>query len=125
MDMGKIRKMKEGRKTVPCDQIILTHCEFLPNTTDVKLLKLALEAQGLTVHETATGLTFNRGYREQGSYEKKTGRLTLPNSMDVNEVKVGYSREVVKEQASKLGWSDSWDVDEEGNPTVEISKRGW
>jgi hypothetical protein len=110
---------------MPCDQIILTHCEFLPNTTDVKLLKLALEAQGFTVRETATGLSFTRGYREQGSYEKRSGKLTLPESVDGNSVKVGYSTEVVKEQASKLGWNDSWDVDEEGNPTVEISKRGW
>lgn len=110
---------------MPCDQIILTHVEFMEKTTDVKLLKKALENLGFAVSETATGLTFRRGYREQGSYNKKSGRLELPNGVDGNSVKVEYSKEVVNDQAEKFGWNVEWDVDEDGNPQADVQKRSW
>ena len=112
---------------MPCDQIITTHVKFLEKSTDVKLLKLALESMGFTVSVTKTGLSFQRGYREFGTYVAATGKLTLPLNVTSDEVKVAYSKEVVKDTAKRSGWNmdDNWDVDAEGNPEVEVSKRGW
>jgi hypothetical protein len=110
---------------MPCDQIIRTQVQFLERSTDLKLLKKSLEQHGFSVRQTATGLTFSRGWGEQGSYEARTGKLTLPESVDVNDIKVGYSKEVVNDQAAKFGWNVDWAEDEEGNPTTKITKTGW
>ena len=110
---------------MPCDQIIRTHVQFLERSTDLKLLKKSLEQHGFKVTQTATGLSFYKGYREQGSYEARTGRLVLPESVDANDIKVGYSKEVVNDQAAKFGWGVDWSEDEEGNPVSEITRKGW
>lgn len=110
---------------MPCDQVITCRVHLLEKATDLKLLKKALENLGFQVRETATGLSFSRGYRESGTYEKSTGKLNLPETVNGNDVKVEYSKETVNDQAAKFGWDVEWETNEEGQPEAQVSKKGW
>ncbi len=123
--MGRTIALERIGDAMPCDSIISVRVSLLEKSTDVKLLKKALENLGFQVRETATGLSFSRGYRESGSYEKSTGKLNLPVTVDSAAVKVEYSRETVNDQAQKFGWDVEWDEDEEGNPHAVVQRKGW
>jgi hypothetical protein len=107
---------------MPCWEIIESSVEFLPNTTDVTLLKPALESLGLEVKVYAGGLNLRKG-SWAGYYESKTGKLELPASLNINEVKRQYSKHVVIATARKQGWSLSWSTNDQGNEAARVVKR--
>lgn len=54
-----------------------------------------------------------------GSYDKATGMLSVRNEADGKLIKRAYSREIVKSQASRFGWS----IKETSQFKYEIIKR--
>ena len=109
---------------MPCDQIIQTKVEFLAKSTDLDLLKKALEAMGFTVTVQDNILYFQRGYRERGQFDKNTGRFECPEYLDANEVKKNYSKEVVNFTAKKNGWQVEWSTNPKtGNLETIVRKR--
>lgn len=96
--------------------------EFLATTTDLNLLAEALRALGYQVRETKTGLYYSK-YGSTGTYNKASGRLDTRGDLDIDEVKRGYSVQVVNSQARKFGWKVSWKLNDAGNPEAEVEKR--
>lgn len=97
--------------------------EFLATTTDLNLLAEALRALGYQVRETETGLYYSK-YGSTGTYNKASGRLdTRGAELDIDEVKRGYSVQVVNSQAKRFGWKVSWKVNDAGNPEAIVEKR--
>lgn len=114
---------------MPCDTIQRSEVQFLAQSTDLDLLKKALEAMGYTVTETATGLSFSN-YSVSGTYTKATGSLQTTvrgygstAGLDVNEVKRGYSEQVVNQQAKKFGWKVEWTTNKAGRKEAIVQKR--
>lgn len=108
---------------MPCDTVQESKVEFLEKSTDVKLLAEALRKLGYRVTENEEGLAFSKGYGWNGTYESKTGKLTLPEQQDGNEIKRAYSEEVVNHQARKFGWQISWSTNPQGTKTAKVVKR--
>lgn len=96
--------------------------EFLATTTDLNLLAEALRALGYQVRETEIGLYYSK-YGSTGTYNKASGRLDTRGDLDIDEVKRGYSVQVVNSQARKFGWKVSWKLNDAGNPEAEVEKR--
>ena len=107
---------------MPCDSVERSKIAFLANTTDVTLLAKGLAKKGFNVRQTATGLQISR-YGQYGSYDKRTGRLDIPQSWDIDEFKRGYAEEVVTQQAAENGWEVEWRTNEAGNREAEVTKR--
>lgn len=107
---------------MPCDSIETTTVEFLPTSTDVKLLVAALRAQGYQVSEYNSVVTFAK-YGRRGQYNGATGELTLPESIDGNEIKRAYSEQVVTQQANEHGWEIEWNTNEDGNREASVQRR--
>ena len=111
---------------MPCWNVIESKVEFLEANTDVGLLKLALEAMGFVVTQTKQGLSFIHRYGgTTGEYVKATGQLTQRGSQaaDINEVKRGYSKQVVELGARKQGWKISWSKNAEGLDEATVVRR--
>jgi hypothetical protein len=108
---------------MPCDSVQQSKVEFLATSTDLDLLTKALEKMGWTVTRNGDVLNFSKGYYETGSFNKKTGRMTLPESADLDEIKRGYSEEVVTTQAKKHGWQVSWSTNKAGKREALVVKR--
>jgi hypothetical protein len=98
--------------------------EFLATATDINLLAEALKALGYQVRVTETGLRFAK-YGCSGTYNKATGKLESRGSvqLDIDEVKRGYSVQVVNSQAKKFGWKVQWSLNAAGNPEAIVEKR--
>lgn len=107
---------------MPCDSIIQSSVEFLPTSTDVKLLADALTALGYEVSSYQTTIRFSE-FGRSGSYETATGKLTMPTDWDSAAVKKAYSKEIVNSQAKRFGWKVTWKKDDEGNETADVEKR--
>ena len=98
----------------------------MAKTTDVKLLMEAMKKLGYTVRETATGFSF-AGKGHSGTYQKASGKFSSTGSystLDIGEVKRGYSEEVVTSQAKRNGWQISWSTNKEGRREAKVLKRG-
>lgn len=107
---------------MPCDSIETTKVEFLAKSTDIKLLVAALRAQGYQVSEFNSMVTFYR-YGRRGQYNGATGELTLPESVDGNEIKRGYAEQVAEHVANENGWELQWTVNEDGDREATVEKR--
>jgi len=107
---------------VPCDSIERTRIAFLANTTDVTLLAKGLAKKGFNVRQTATGLQISR-YGQYGSYDKRTGRLDIPQSWDIDEFKRAYATEIVNQTAQENGWEVEWRTNDAGNLEATVEKR--
>lgn len=110
---------------MPCNTIQTTTVEFLSKSTDIKLLKRALESIGYYVTETAQGLTFSHQFnRMSGFYDKTTGRMNARGSekLDIDEVKRAYGKQVVIQTAKQEGWQLSWSTNEAGNEVAAVQK---
>lgn len=109
---------------MPCNTIQRSKVEFLAGSTDVALLTEALRSLGYSsVTLRGEVLTF-QGQRGLGSFSKGTGKLTLPESWDVNEIKRAYSVAVVQSQAHKHGWKIAWSTNAQGHPQASVHRRG-
>ena len=108
---------------MPCDSIVTTKTEFLATSTDVALLKAALEAMGYTVSEYRSELSFYKNGR-RGSYQPLTGKLTMPEEWDGNDIKRGYAEQVVSSQLKRQGWKFEWTTNAQGIRECTPQKRG-
>jgi hypothetical protein len=113
---------------MPCDTIQRSEIEFLPNSTDTRLLTMALERLGFEVVMLGDQLVLRRqdtsGYFRSGSYDPKTGRLELYSGWDVNEIKRAYSEQTVESQARKFGWQLQWSTNKAGRREATVLRRG-
>lgn len=110
---------------MPCDTIQLSTVEFLEASTNVDLLKKALQKMGFQVYDTGTHLRFSK-YGLNGTYTKATGKIETSgySKLDVNQVKQNYSEQVVENQAQEFGWEVSWGTNENGEREATVIKRG-
>ena len=108
---------------MPCWTIQKSMVEFLPQSTDMSLLTQALRARSFLVENAGTGLLFSKDNRA-GSYTAKTGRLELPETWDVNDIKRAYSEQVVESQARKFNWQLQWKTNATGNREATVVRRG-
>jgi len=108
---------------MPCYTVVRSKVELLATSTNPELLAKGLKALGYTVHVTDRTITFTKGYRT-GTYDIKTGKLTMDATWNSAEIKAAYSKEVVVDQADRHGWKISWSTDEEGNEQAKVLKRG-
>ena len=113
---------------MPCDTIQRSEIEFLPNSTDTRLLTLALERLGFEVAMLSDRLVLRKqdanGYYRSGSYDPETGRLELYSGWDINEIKRAYSEQTVESQARKFGWQLQWKTNAAGNREAMVARRG-
>jgi hypothetical protein len=109
---------------MPCNTVQRSKVELLANTTDKSLLARGLRAKGYTVHETTNGLSVQR-YGRAGSYDARTGKLTIPEQWDSQEFKRAYSREIVTQQAEQGGWSVEWSTNEQGQDEAIVQKASY
>src|SRR2546425_12883436 len=97
---------------MPCNTIQQSKVEFLPNNTDTALLTQALERLGFEVSKQDDRLVLlgrdAYGNYSSGSYDAKAGRLELSSGWDINEIKRGYSEQVIESQGRKFGWQLQW-----------------
>jgi hypothetical protein len=108
---------------MPCWTIVQTQVQFLEKSTNLDLLKAALEAIGFTVQSVSQrGLTF-AGMGIAGTYDKRTGSITTRGTVDINLVKRQYAKQVAISQAKKHGWSLKWSTNAAGNEVAEVIKR--
>jgi len=90
---------------MPCDSVITVTVEF-HEATDLKALKKSLEEAGFeSVQITGDVITFYKNY-----YYGKfiDGKFEVPQYMqgfDIEQIKVGYARNVLKQTAQKYGWN--------------------
>jgi hypothetical protein len=92
----------------------------------LNLLKKALEKLGYLVSVEKTGLRFSKD-RTVGRFENGVFSATTTQSRyssvaaepDVNEIKVAYSKEVVKYAANRFGWN----LTEETLTTGKLTRR--
>jgi len=108
---------------MPCDTIQTSKVEFLATSTDLDLLTKSLEALGYEVRRSGNMIRFSK-YGRQGSFNKTTGELTLDSNWDGNEIKRGYSEQIVQSQADKHGWKISWSTNDDGEREATVMKRG-
>jgi hypothetical protein len=102
--------------------------EFLATTTDLNLLAEALKALGFQVRIIEDGLQAGLQFAKygcSGTYNKATGKLETRGfqGLDIDEVKRGYSEQVVNSQAKKFGWKIQWKTNDAGNREAEVEKR--
>lgn len=111
---------------MPCDTVQQSQVEFLEKSTDIDLLKKALEKMGYTVVDRGLVLQFQKS-GVSGTYEKKTGKISSTGyyeTVDTAELKREYSVQVVEKQAKKFGWSLSWSTSPTtGNRVAKVVKR--
>jgi len=92
---------------MPCNTIQLSKIEFKLESTDMNLFEASMLAQGwhLSQQISSTDKLYSRG-RE--SLRIKNGAITLKTQKSqaeaMSEVKMAYSREVVKNVAVRFGW---------------------
>jgi hypothetical protein len=113
---------------MPCDTIQRSEIEFLPNSTDTRLLTLALERLGFEVAMLSDRLVLRKqdanGFYRSGSYDQKTGQLELYIGWDINEIKRAYSEQTVESQARKFGWQLQWGTNKAGRREATVLRRG-
>lgn len=109
---------------MPCWTIQQSKVEFLASSTDTELLAAALQRIGYGVHRLSESELFLAKGGTSGRYDARTGRLELAPGWDVNEIKRGYSEEVVNSQARKFGWQIQWATNAAGNRQAVIQRRG-
>jgi hypothetical protein len=113
---------------MPCNTIQQSKVEFLPKSTDTGLLTQALERLGFEVSKQDDRLNLlgrdSYGYYSSGSYDSKTGRLELSSSWDTNEIKRGYSEQVIEIEARKFGWQLQWSTNKAGHREASVLRRG-
>jgi hypothetical protein len=111
---------------MPCNTIVRSKVEFLATSTDLTLLAGALKALGWAVVQGETSLQFSKGGSRpgRGSYDKATGRLTLPSNVDGDEIKRAYSEQTVEAVAKKNGWQITWKTNAAGNREANVLRRG-
>jgi hypothetical protein len=113
---------------MPCNTIQQSKVEFLPKNTDTGLLTQALERLGFEVSKHDDRLVLlgrdTYGYYGSGSYDAKTGRLELSSGWDINEIKRGYSEQVIESQARKFGWQLQWSMNKAGHREATVLRRG-
>lgn len=109
---------------MPCDTVARTKVEFLPKSTDVALLKKALAALGYRVTEGTYALSFSNGY-QAGSYDKSTGKLSMPEQWDTSAVKRAYAEETVNFAAQENGWEIEWSTNAEGIREAAVERRNF
>jgi len=107
---------------MPCNTIQQSKVEFLAASTDLDLLAEALRSKGFGVSKTFTGLVYDNGYF-RGFYNAGKGRIELPASMTVDEIKQAYSRQVIESQARKFGWQLQWSVNAEGRELATVRRK--
>lgn len=109
---------------MPCWTVQETTIEFLEKSTNVDLLKAALEKMGFRVNDTSTHLHFY-GNGLTGTYTKATGKIETRGSskLDVNEVKREYSEQCVNNQAAEYGWEVDWSTNENGEREATVIRR--
>lgn len=109
---------------MPCWTIQRSQVQFLEKSTDIDLLKKALEEMGFDVQVTESGLSFSN-YQTRGTYNKKTGKLSSTGEdLDIDVVKQEYSKQVVEYTAQQNGWEIEWSTTETGEPKASVMKRG-
>jgi hypothetical protein len=110
---------------MPCDTVQRSKVSFKLEATDLNLLKKALEKLGYTVAMEKTSLRFSKeqtvGRYENGTLSATTtrSRYSTATEFDVSEVKVAYSKEVVKYAANRFGWN----LTEESLTTGKLTRR--
>jgi hypothetical protein len=109
---------------VPCNTILRSKIEFLPTSTDIRLLTEALRALSFTDIVQVGELFFFRTRQGAANYNTATGKLVLPNSLDVNVIKRAYSEQIVQSQAARHGWKTAWSTNSEGRRQVIVQRRG-
>lgn len=113
---------------MPCNTIQQSKVEFLPKNTDTALLTQALERLGFEVSKQDDRLILlgqdNYGYYGSGSYDAKTGQMELSSGWDINEIKRGYSEQVIESQARKFGWQLQWSTNKAGHREANVLRRG-
>lgn len=113
---------------MPCDTIQRSEIEFLPNSTDTRMLTLALQHLGFEVAMLSDRLVFGKqdtnGYYRSGSYDPETGRLELYSGWEINEIKRAYSEQTVESQARKFGWQLQWSTNKAGRREATVLRRG-
>jgi hypothetical protein len=113
---------------MPCNTIQQSKVEFLAKNTDTGLLTQALERLGFEVSKQDDRLVLGGrdtyGYYGSGSYDSKTGRLELSNGWDINEIKRGYSEQIIENQARKFGWQLQWSTNKVGHREATVLRRG-
>jgi hypothetical protein len=104
----------KGEITMPCDSIITVDLEL--KNANLALLTKAINkiGQNAYIQLRDNGLVWNGG-----SYDKKTGILSVQNEADGKLIKRAYSGEIVKSQASRFGWN----IKETSQFKYEIIKR--
>lgn len=109
---------------MPCNTIQQSKVEFLATSTDTGLLTEALRSLGFTHITHQSELLSFRVQNGLGSFHKATGRLTLPQSCDINTIKRAYSVQVVQSQATKHGWKIAWSTNTQGHRQAIVQRRG-
>lgn len=107
---------------MPCWTIEESKVEFLEKSTDMKLLKKALEAIGYRVQATESTLTFIKNGLT-GTYFKQTGEMRMPLSWKIETIKRAYSEQVVEDTAEQMGWQLDWETNLEGNREATVQRR--
>jgi hypothetical protein len=109
---------------VPCNTIQRSRVEFLAASTDTTLLAEALRKLGCSsITLAGPRVTFNTPYGG-GSFDKTSGEMRLPESLDINVIKQAYSVEVVESQAKKYGWKIAWTTNTQGHREAAVQRRG-
>jgi hypothetical protein len=113
---------------MPCNTIQQSKVEFLPKNTDTGLLTQALGRLGFEVGTQDDRLVLlgwePNGTSVSGSYDAMTGRLELSSGWDINEIKRGYSEQVIESQARKFGWQLQWSMNKAGHREATVLRRG-
>ncbi len=109
---------------MPCNTIQRSKVEFLATSTDIPLLRDALQSLGYTVTGFRNQVLGFRTGNEIASFNKATGQLTLPVSCDVNAIKLAYSAQIVQSQAAKHGWKIAWSTNAQGRREAMVQRRG-
>lgn len=109
---------------MPCNTIQRSKVEFLAASTDTGLLTEALRSLGFTNITLQDDMLSFRTQNGLGNFHKATGRLTLPESWDINAIKRAYSAQVVQSQATKHGWKIAWSTNTQGHRQAIVQRRG-
>jgi hypothetical protein len=109
---------------MPCNTIQNSKIELLAQSTDLSLLRDALEQLGFHVlARSQTKLTFYRD-GQQGFFDKSSGQLQLAESWDSSEIKRAYSTQVIESQAKRFGWQLEWSTNAAGHREATVRRRG-
>ncbi|MHB8412532.1 MAG: hypothetical protein ACYDDI_11390 [Candidatus Acidiferrales bacterium] len=109
---------------MPCWTIQQSKVEFLASSTDMELLAAALQRIGYGVDRVSESELLLTKEGTSGRYDAQTGRLELAPGWDVNELKRGYSEEVVNSQARMFGWQIQWTTNAAGHRQAVTQRRG-